>query len=84
MFSQAQEHYAAIIEEIRDAGLYKDERIIRSPQGASIEVGDGEVLNFCANNYLGLADHPRLIAAAQRTLERYGFGMSSVRSAPSP
>ncbi|MCA9650995.1 MAG: glycine C-acetyltransferase [Myxococcales bacterium] len=79
MFSQAQEHYAAIIEEIREAGLYKDERIIRSPQGASITVGDGEVLNFCANNYLGLSSHPRVIEAAHAALDERGYGLSSVR-----
>jgi glycine C-acetyltransferase len=68
------------LKDIRAAGTYKDERIIISPQSASIRVRAGqEVLNFCANNYLGLADHPRLIEAAKRTLDTYGFGMSSVR-----
>ena len=79
MFSQAKEHYAAIIKEIRDAGLYKDERIITSPQGATISVGDGEVLNFCANNYLGLSGDPSLIAAAHTALDERGYGLSSVR-----
>lgn len=79
MFSQAKEHYAAIIKEIRDAGLYKDERIITSPQGATISVGDGEVLNFCANNYLGLSGDPSLIAAAHAALDERGYGLSSVR-----
>jgi len=67
------------LESIRDAGLYKDERIILSPQGANIRVKDGEVINFCANNYLGLGDHPDLIAAAKEGLDTHGYGMSSVR-----
>ena len=74
-----QSHLTAELSDIRDAGLYKDERIILSPQGAEIQVGDGRVLNFCANNYLGLANHPDLIRAAQEGLERWGFGLSSVR-----
>lgn len=69
--------------EIRDAGLYKEEREITGPQSAVIQVGEGrnarEVLNFCANNYLGLADHPDLVRAAAETGEKYGFGMASVR-----
>jgi len=69
----------AEIDEIRNAGLWKDERIIESPQAARITVGGREVLNFCANNYLGLADNPRLIRAAQEGLGRWGFGMASVR-----
>ena len=64
---------------IRDAGLYKDERIIQSPQSAEIKVGGRSVLNFCANNYLGLANNPELIKAAQEGLERWGLGLSSVR-----
>ncbi|MCX4246135.1 glycine C-acetyltransferase [Paraliomyxa miuraensis] len=83
MFSQAKEHYAAILGEIRDAGLYKDERIITSAQGAAIEVagpeGGQEVLNFCANNYLGLSSDPRVIAAAHAALDERGYGLSSVR-----
>ncbi|TNE90941.1 MAG: glycine C-acetyltransferase [Deltaproteobacteria bacterium] len=68
------------LDAIRDAGTYKDERIIVSPQAADIHVSSGaEVLNFCANNYLGLADNKRLIEAAKDTLDTYGFGMSSVR-----
>jgi glycine C-acetyltransferase len=64
---------------LRDAGLYKRERVIASPQAPAIEVGGREVINFCANNYLGLSNHPALIKTAQMALARYGFGMSSVR-----
>src|SRR6266550_5771776 len=68
------------LEEIRSQGLYKTERIITSPQDAHIRVADGgDVLNLCANNYLGLADHPILIAAAKEALDTHGFGMASVR-----
>ena len=83
MFSQAKEHYAAILSEIRDAGLYKDERLITSAQGAAITVASDEagreVLNFCANNYLGLSSHPRVIEAAHAALDERGYGLSSVR-----
>jgi len=64
---------------IREAGLFKNERVIQSPQGAEIKVPQGEVLNFCANNYLGLGDHPELVWAAKEALDRWGYGMSSVR-----
>jgi len=68
------------VEKLKQGGLYKDERIITSPQHAAITTRDGrEVLNFCANNYLGLANHPTLIQAAKEALDRHGFGMSSVR-----
>jgi len=71
---------AARTRELREQGLYKNERILVSPQRAAIRVeGRGEVLNFCANNYLGLADHPKVIATARDALERQGFGMASVR-----
>jgi len=70
---------ANTLAEIRDAGLYKDERVIDSPQDANIQVGDDGVLNMCANNYLGLADHPKLIEAAHKALDRWGYGMASVR-----
>ena len=73
-------HFNKQTDTLRETGLFKDERIIESPQQASIRVQNGhEVLNFCANNYLGLSNHPRLIETAQVALERYGFGMSSVR-----
>lgn len=68
------------LEEIENAGLYKRERIITTPQSAAIKVQTGqEVLNFCANNYLGLSNHPRIVEAAKATLDKYGYGMSSVR-----
>ncbi len=68
------------LKDIREAGLYKDERIIVGPQGAQIKVKSGqEVLNFCANNYLGLSGHPKVIAAAKQALDEWGFGLSSVR-----
>lgn len=68
------------LDEIRKAGLYKEERIITTPQSVEIKVGDGsEVLNFCANNYLGLADNPEVIAAAHKALDEHGFGLASVR-----
>ncbi len=83
MFGRAQDIYAATLSEIRDAGLYKEERVITSPQSAAIAVrsvdGKREVLNFCANNYLGLSSHPSVIAAAHRAIDTHGFGMSSVR-----
>ena len=85
MFGAMRENLRTTLEEIREAGLYKSERVITSPQRASVTVGDGvisadePVLNFCANNYLGLADHPALITAAQRALDEWGFGMASVR-----
>ncbi len=65
--------------EIKEAGLYKTERIIESPQGAVIKVGGKEVLNFCANNYLGLSSHPKVIEAAHKAIDERGYGMSSVR-----
>ncbi|PKW19897.1 glycine C-acetyltransferase [Saccharopolyspora spinosa] len=69
----------AELAEIRAAGLYKDERVLDSPQSARVSVGGAELLNFCANNYLGLADHPALLAAAEEALAKWGFGMASVR-----
>lgn len=79
MFDNARDHYKSTLDEIRDAGLWKDERIIDSPQAAEIHVGDSTVLNFCANNYLGLSSHPDIIAAAHAALDERGYGMSSVR-----
>jgi glycine C-acetyltransferase len=80
MYTEYQTHLVNIIEEIRDAGLYKNERIIVSPQGAEIELNTGrKVLNFCANNYLGLSNNPQLIEAAKAALDDHGYGMSSVR-----
>src|SRR5438046_763914 len=67
------------IGEIKSSGLYKNERVISSPQGAEITVGDKTVLNFCANNYLGLSSHPEVIAAAHEAIDSHGYGMSSVR-----
>lgn len=67
------------LNEIKESGLFKNERIITSPQGAGIKVRDREVLNFCANNYLGLSNNPELIEAAKKSLDSHGFGMSSVR-----
>jgi glycine C-acetyltransferase len=74
------ERYQDTLEEIRAAGLYKNERVITTPQSVEIKVQDGsEVLNFCANNYLGLADNPEVIAAAHKALDDHGFGLASVR-----
>lgn len=67
------------LEEIREAGLYKTERVISTPQGADIEANGLEVINFCANNYLGLSSHPKVIKAAKEAIDTHGFGMSSVR-----
>jgi glycine C-acetyltransferase len=83
MFGRAKGVYETTLREIREAGLYKDERVITTPQSAEIGVGTGEskrqVLNFCANNYLGLSSHPAVIAAAHEAIDSHGFGMSSVR-----
>ena len=80
MFADAKQEIRGEIDKIRADGLYKAERIIDSPQGSRIEVSDGaEVLNFCANNYLGLADDPRIIAAAKAAMDRWGYGLASVR-----
>ena len=80
MSDAALARYAAQLEGLRAQGLFKAERIITSPQAAEIELADGRrVLNFCANNYLGLADHPDIIAAAKDALDSHGFGMASVR-----
>ncbi|MDY4512629.1 MAG: glycine C-acetyltransferase [Paludibacteraceae bacterium] len=79
MYSDFKQHLSAELTAIKEAGLYKNERLICSPQGAEITVNGKTVLNFCANNYLGLADNPALIEAAKRALDTRGYGMSSVR-----
>ncbi|TCO62593.1 glycine C-acetyltransferase [Actinocrispum wychmicini] len=80
MYGAMRDHLRAGLAEIKEAGLYKAERVIGTPQNAAVRVGGGdEVLNFCANNYLGLADHPTLVAAAHEGLDKWGFGMASVR-----
>lgn len=79
MYGKFQEHLQNELKEIREAGLYKEERLIEGPQQAAIQVKGQEVLNFCANNYLGLSNHPRLVKAAKEMMDRRGYGMSSVR-----
>jgi glycine C-acetyltransferase len=79
MYGKVKEHLQRTINEIREAGLYKSERVIESPQEARIDVGGREVLNMCANNYLGLSDDPQIVKAAQDGLEKWGYGLSSVR-----
>ncbi|HUG19292.1 MAG TPA: glycine C-acetyltransferase, partial [Planctomycetaceae bacterium] len=80
MYGTIKEHLKTQLEEITSAGLFKSERIITTPQEAHIKVGEGrEVLNMCANNYLGLSDHPEIVKAAHEGLDRWGYGLSSVR-----
>ncbi|MFF5159629.1 glycine C-acetyltransferase [Streptomyces sp. NPDC000348] len=83
MFESVRDDLRATLDEIRAAGLHKPERVIGTPQSATVSVTaggrPGEVLNFCANNYLGLADHPEVVAAAHEALDRWGYGMASVR-----
>ncbi|GGG38180.1 2-amino-3-ketobutyrate coenzyme A ligase [Croceivirga lutea] len=80
MYGNIKEHLQKELEEIKEAGLFKEERIITSPQDAVIKLDSGkEVINFCANNYLGLSSHPEVVKAAKDTLDSHGFGMSSVR-----
>ncbi|WP_405609309.1 glycine C-acetyltransferase [Streptomyces sp. NBC_01511] len=79
MYASVRDDLRATLEEIRDAGLFKPERVITTPQNASVSVTSGDVLNFCANNYLGLADHPDVVTAAKDALDRWGYGMASVR-----
>src|SRR6059058_5285755 len=67
------------LDDLKSRGLYKRERLLEGPQGPIIRVGGRDVLNFCANNYLGLANHPAIVAAAQEALRQYGYGMASVR-----
>ncbi|MFI6105229.1 glycine C-acetyltransferase [Streptomyces sp. NPDC093595] len=79
MYASVRDELRATLDEIRDAGLFKPERVIGTPQSAKVSVPSGDVLNFCANNYLGLADHPEVVAAAKEALDRWGYGMASVR-----
>ncbi|MCR6492777.1 glycine C-acetyltransferase [Cellulomonas sp. P24] len=79
MYTTVRAELQTTLAEIKAAGLYKTERELASPQGAHVRSGGREVLNFCANNYLGLADHPQLVAAAKASLDQWGFGMASVR-----
>ncbi len=80
MYGKIKDHLITELQEIKDAGLYKSERIITSPQGAEITISTGEtVLNFCSNNYLGLSSHPEVIQAAKDAMDSHGYGMSSVR-----
>ena len=80
MFGNMKEDLQTLFKELQEQGLFKKERIITSPQGAEIKVSTGEtVLNFCANNYLGLSNHPEVIKAAQQTMDKWGYGLSSVR-----
>ncbi len=79
MYDRAQGVFRAALDEIRAAGTFKEERILESPQAAAVRVQGREVLNFCANNYLGLSSHPAVLAGARRALEERGFGLSSVR-----
>ncbi len=80
MFDNVKPHIQQELDALREAGLYKEERVLSTPQGAAIRTRPGgEVLNFCANNYLGLSAHPKVIEAAKEAIDRYGFGLSSVR-----
>lgn len=79
MYGKIQNQLENTLDEIREAGLYKNERVIESPQEAHIKVAAGEVLNMCANNYLGLSDDPRIVEAAHKALDEWGYGLSSVR-----
>src|SRR5664279_3355006 len=79
MYTNAKSVFAAVLAEIDQAGLWKHERLITSPQAAHIVTNGKEVINFCANNYLGLSSHPRVIAAAHAALDDRGYGLSSVR-----
>ena len=79
MFDNMRSHLVSQLDEIRKAGLEKQERVLMGPQGSGVSVMDRDVLNLCANNYLGLADHPDVVAAAKEALDRWGYGMASVR-----
>jgi glycine C-acetyltransferase len=80
LYENFQQHYADKLKSIDDSGLWKTERVMRTPQSARVEVGDGKpLLNLCANNYLGLANHPAVVTAAREALDQWGYGLSSVR-----
>ena len=79
MYGSVKSELAATLAEIRSAGLFKGERLLTTPQAAHIRTAGGDAANFCANNYLGLADHPEVITAARSALDEWGFGMASVR-----
>src|ERR1700733_6879196 len=80
MFEAVKQRFTSQLQEIRQAGLYKSERILESPQNARVDLPAGKaILNLCANNYLGLADHPEIVKAAHEALDRWGYGLSSVR-----
>ena len=79
MYGTIKEHLKSTLDDIREAGLYKNERVIEGPQDARIDVGGREVLNMCANNYLGLSDNPAIVDAARKSLDDWGYGLSSVR-----
>ena len=79
MYGKFKEHLEDTLNDIREAGLFKNERVIDGPQEARIEVGGREVLNMCANNYLGLSDDPSIVEAARKALGDWGYGLSSVR-----
>src|SRR5215208_5950858 len=79
MYGKVKEQIQQTLNEIREAGLYKSERVIQSPQESRIDVNGREVLNMCANNYLGLSDDPTILKAAHEGLDKWGYGLSSVR-----
>src|SRR3954452_8804329 len=79
MYGKFKKHLENSLNEIQEAGLFKNERVIEGPQEARIEVGGREVLNMCANNYLGLSDDPGIVEAARKSLDEWGYGLSSVR-----
>src|SRR5581483_9811362 len=79
MYSNVQPYLTAKLQDIEQAGLFKRERLLESPQQSEIQVGGAKVLNFCANNYLGLADNPAIVGAARKALDHWGYGLASVR-----
>src|SRR5262245_47680205 len=79
MYGRLKNDLEHTIGEIRESGLYKEERVLSGPQGVAIGVGGRTVLNFCANNYLGLSNHPRVVEGARQALTEWGYGLSSVR-----